>query len=33
MGNALDNVKQLAEFVTKANDQDGIVYALKEYLR
>ncbi|WP_297818574.1 Cof-type HAD-IIB family hydrolase [uncultured Lactobacillus sp.] len=30
MGNAIDIIKQKADFVTKTNDQDGIAYALEE---
>lgn len=30
MGNAVDSIKEKADFVTKTNDQDGIAYALKE---
>lgn len=32
MGNAQDKVKQRGEMITRSNDQDGIVYALKQYL-
>lgn len=31
MGNAVDETKQIADFVTKADDDDGITYALKHY--
>ncbi|CCI82717.1 Cof-type HAD-IIB family hydrolase [Lactobacillus hominis] len=30
MGNAIDEIKQKADFVTKTNDEDGIAYALGE---
>lgn len=32
MGNAQDEVKQQAEMITRSNNQDGIVTALKHYL-
>ncbi|MEK7397693.1 MAG: HAD family hydrolase [Candidatus Poribacteria bacterium] len=31
MGNSPGNVKSMAKYVTKSNDEDGIVYALEEY--
>lgn len=31
MGNALEEVKQVADYITKSNDEDGIYYALKEF--
>ncbi len=31
MGNGLDHVKQIADYVTKNADDDGIVHALKKY--
>lgn len=31
MGNASDDVKEKADFVTRSVDEDGIVYALKHY--
>ena len=31
MGNANDSVKAIADFVTKTNDDDGIVYALEKF--
>lgn len=31
MGNANDNLKQIADFITLDVDNDGIVYALKQY--
>ena len=31
MGNAIDEVKQAATYVTKANDKDGIEYACKHF--
>ncbi len=33
MGNAVPRVKEIAAFTTKANDEDGIAYAVKELLR
>jgi len=32
MGNAFDHVKSISDFVTKSNDEEGIVYALEKYL-
>lgn len=32
MGNAIDELKDLADFVTCSNDDDGVVYALDKYL-
>lgn len=32
MGNAFEHVKSISDFVTKSNDEDGIVYALDKYL-
>ncbi|MGC4375361.1 Cof-type HAD-IIB family hydrolase [Fictibacillus sp. Mic-4] len=32
MGNAIDELKQLANFVTKTNEEDGIAYYLEEVL-
>ena len=32
MGNAVPEVKKIAEYVTKANDEDGIAYALEKVL-
>lgn len=31
MGNAKDDVKEIANFVTKSNDQHGVFYALKSF--
>ena len=31
MGNANDNLKQIADFITLDVDNDGIAYALKQY--
>ncbi|WP_411830062.1 HAD hydrolase family protein [Metasolibacillus meyeri] len=31
MGNASEKLKQVADFVTKDSDKDGIAYALKHY--
>ncbi len=33
MGNAHDNLKQKATFITGSNDEDGIVTALRDYLK
>ncbi|MBP2057709.1 Cof subfamily protein (haloacid dehalogenase superfamily) [Lactobacillus colini] len=30
MGNAIEEIKQRADFVTRSNDEDGIAYALKQ---
>lgn len=32
MGNAITEVKNLADFVTKSNDEDGIAYAIDKYI-
>lgn len=32
MGNAIDQVKEVADFVTKSNEDAGIAYALEKYL-
>ena len=32
MGNAFDSVKEVADYVTLSNDEDGIVHAFKNYL-
>lgn len=32
MGNAVDPIKNMADFVTKTNDQDGIAYYLENFL-
>ncbi|MBR1860217.1 MAG: HAD hydrolase family protein, partial [Selenomonadaceae bacterium] len=29
MGNAIDEVKQIADFITTDNDHDGVLYAIK----
>ena len=31
MGNAIDEVKEVADFVTKRNDDDGIEYACRHF--
>ena len=31
MGNANDNLKQIADFITLDVDNDGVAYALKQY--
>lgn len=33
MGNAQDSLKEAASFVTRSNDEDGVVYALEKYLK
>ncbi len=33
MGNAHESLKAVSTFITKSNDNDGVVYALKEYLK
>jgi len=33
MGNANPRVKEIAAFTTKTNDEDGIAYAIKQYLK
>jgi hydroxymethylpyrimidine pyrophosphatase-like HAD family hydrolase len=33
MGNASESVKEAAAYVTRSNDEDGIVYALREYFQ
>lgn len=32
MGNAPDHVKQVADFVTKSNEEDGVAYAMEQFL-
>lgn len=32
MGNALDIIKNEADYVTKSNNEDGIMYFLEKYL-
>lgn len=32
MGNALDNVKEVSDYVTISHNDDGVIYFLKEYL-
>lgn len=32
MGNAVEELKQIADFITISNDENGIAYALREYL-
>jgi len=32
MGNAIDKLKALSSYVTLSNDQDGVVYALRDHL-
>ena len=32
MGNALEEVKEVANYITKSNDEDGIIYFLQKYL-
>lgn len=33
MGNAHDSLKAISTFVTKSNDEDGVIYALKNHLK
>jgi len=33
MGNAIDEVKERADFVTKSNDEDGIVHVIEKFMR
>nr|WP_159428387.1 HAD-IIB family hydrolase [Gemella sp. ND 6198] len=33
MDNALADIKKYANFVTKSNDKDGVVYAIKKYVK
>ena len=33
MGNAYDEIKEIANFVTKNNDEDGVAYFLEQYLK
>lgn len=33
MNNALDEIKKYAQYITKSNDEDGIAYAIKKYVR
>ena len=32
MGNAYDEIKEIANFITKNNDEDGVAYFLEQYL-
>ena len=32
MGNAFENVKQAADFITKSNNDDGVAYASQRYV-
>ena len=32
MGNAVDPIKKLADFVTKTNNEDGIAYYLENFV-
>ncbi|MBC1406151.1 HAD hydrolase family protein, partial [Listeria welshimeri] len=32
MGNATDKVKNLATFVTKTNNEDGVAFALQQFI-
>lgn len=32
MGNAIDEVKQAAQFVTKPNSEDGVAFAINKYV-
>ena len=33
MGNAVDEVKERADFVTKSNDEDGIAYVIEKFMK
>lgn len=32
MGNAIDEIKEKADFVTKSNDEAGIAYAIDKFI-
>jgi len=32
MGNAVDEIKQLASFISRTNDEDGVAYAIEEFV-
>lgn len=32
MGNATDEVKKAAQFVTKTNEEEGVAYAVEEFV-
>jgi len=32
MGNAIEKIKEQADFVTRSNDQDGVAHALRQLL-
>lgn len=32
MGNAYENVKQIADFITKSNNEDGVAYAIERFV-
>ena len=32
MGNAKDEIKQLADFVTKSNEEDGVAYVIDKFI-
>lgn len=32
MGNAYDEIKEIANFITNNNDEDGVAYFLEQYL-
>ena len=32
MGNADQEVKELADFITLTNDEDGVAYAIRKYV-
>ncbi|AWW98483.1 Cof-type HAD-IIB family hydrolase [Oenococcus oeni] len=32
MGNGIDDLKSIAQFVTKSNDEDGVAYAVEKFL-
>ena len=33
MGNATDDVKKYADYVTKSNNEDGVVYAIENFIK
>jgi hypothetical protein len=33
MGNARDIVKQKADFITRSNQEDGVAYAMEQFMK
>lgn len=33
MGNAPDDVKKYADYVTKSNNEDGVAYAIENFIK